>query len=105
MTKSELDLRAIWDANGVPKEQQDAIIADVEAKAKPGVAWDMACAGYADAQLTGESDLEYSSRLDAKRVTAEFNTRSRRRTDGGRTSIEDSPLFGGQRQKGLFDDK
>jgi hypothetical protein len=30
------DLRAMWDKRGVPKERQDEILADIEAKAKPG---------------------------------------------------------------------
>jgi len=49
------------------------------------------------------ADVEYGPRLDAERVTLEFATRSTRRVDGGRLSIEDSPLFGGPRQRGLFD--
>lgn len=32
----EAKLRAIWDKEGVPKETQDALIAEIEAKAKPG---------------------------------------------------------------------
>jgi hypothetical protein len=32
----EKRLRAIWNAKGIPKEQQDAILADIEAKARPG---------------------------------------------------------------------
>ncbi|MBI5297939.1 MAG: hypothetical protein HY869_20885 [Chloroflexi bacterium] len=32
----ECRLRAIWNAKGIPKEQQDAILADIEAKARPG---------------------------------------------------------------------
>lgn len=32
----EVKLRAIWDKEGVPKETQDALIAEIEAKAKPG---------------------------------------------------------------------
>ena len=33
---SELNLRAIWDEEGVPPEKQDEILADIDAKAKPG---------------------------------------------------------------------
>lgn len=50
------------------------------------------------------ADVEYGPRLDAERVTLEFATRSTRRVDGGRLSIEDSPLFGGPRQRGLFEE-
>lgn len=32
----EAKLRAIWDKEGVPKEKQDALIAEIEAMAKPG---------------------------------------------------------------------
>jgi hypothetical protein len=50
-----------------------------------------------------ESDPEYESRLDAARVTAEFATKSQRPLDAGKKSILDSPIFGGERQKGLFE--
>jgi hypothetical protein len=36
--KIEADLRELWTKQGVPKEKQDAIIREVEEKAKPG-AW------------------------------------------------------------------
>lgn len=32
----EITLRALWDGQGVSKERQDAIIAEVTAKAQPG---------------------------------------------------------------------
>jgi hypothetical protein len=32
----EAELRAIWNAQGIPQAQQDALIADVSAKAQPG---------------------------------------------------------------------
>lgn len=32
----EAELRALWTAQGVPVERQDAILAEVEAKAQPG---------------------------------------------------------------------
>jgi hypothetical protein len=32
----EAQLRALWTAQGVPVEKQDAILADVRAKAQPG---------------------------------------------------------------------
>ena len=47
-------------------------------------------------------DTERTAKLDAERVTWEFSTRSTRRIDAGKESIEDSPLFGGPRQGGLF---
>ena len=36
MDESEKNLRAIWDEEGVPPEKQDEILADIDAKAKPG---------------------------------------------------------------------
>lgn len=50
----------------------------------------------------GKADVEYKTRIDAERVTAEFKTKSTKRIDAGRNPIEDSPLFGGERQGGLF---
>lgn len=52
--------------------------------------------------IAGTADTEYESRIDAERCTAEFGTKSTRRLDAGRKPIEDSPLFGGERQMGLF---
>jgi len=52
--------------------------------------------------LAGAADVERESRLDAERVTLEFGTKSTKRLDSGRQQIEDSPLFGGERQGGLF---
>lgn len=52
--------------------------------------------------LQAQPDPEYKPRIDAERVTWELRTKSTRRLDAGRQSIEDSPLFGGQRQQGLF---
>lgn len=43
-----------------------------------------------------------SERLLGSRLTAEMATRSTRRIDGGQSSIEDSPLFGGERQGELL---
>lgn len=48
------------------------------------------------------ADPEYQSRIDAERATAELANKSRKRVDSGKESIEDSPLFGGPRQGGLF---
>ena len=31
----ETELRAIWKRNGVPQAKQDALLADIEAKARP----------------------------------------------------------------------
>jgi len=52
--------------------------------------------------IPGAADQEYLPRLDAKRVTAEFGTKSTRRLDAGRKEIADSPLFGGERQLSLW---
>lgn len=35
-TNEEIAVRAIWDAKGVPLEKQDAMLADITAKAQPG---------------------------------------------------------------------
>lgn len=45
---------------------------------------------------------EQAQRIDAERCTLEFATASRKRIDNGRKPIEDSPLFGGERQESLF---
>ena len=55
-------------------------------------------------ELTARPDREYSTRIDAERVTLEFAQASTKRVDGGRQPIEDSPLFGGPRQRGLFEE-
>lgn len=49
-------------------------------------------------------DPEHYSRIEAERITREFATKSTRRIDVGKEPIEDSPLFGGERQGGLFND-
>lgn len=51
---------------------------------------------------TPAADPEYSTRLDAQRATLELQRKSSRRADAGAQSIEDSPLFGGERQGRLF---
>jgi hypothetical protein len=53
--------------------------------------------------LAAEVAPEYQSRIDAERVTAEFKTPSQRPIDAGKKCIEDSPMFGGERQKGMFE--
>lgn len=53
--------------------------------------------------LQAEADPEYTTRLEAARVTLEFGSKSTKRLDGGREPIEESPLWGGTRQRGLFD--
>lgn len=50
--------------------------------------------------IAGEADAEYTSRIDADRCTAEFAAPIRPRKP--QDSIEDLPLFGGERQGGLF---
>lgn len=52
--------------------------------------------------IAGEADVERESKLDAERVTLEFRQKSTRRVDAGKQSIDDSPLFGGDRQQELF---
>ena len=60
--------------------------------------------GQPDLPIAAQADTEYTSRIDAQRVTLELAQRSTRRVDAGRESIEDSPLFGGTRQQDLFGD-
>lgn len=52
--------------------------------------------------IAGTADPEWESRLDAERVTLELKQKSTRRVDTGRKPIDESPLFGGERQGGLF---
>ena len=54
------------------------------------------------ALLAAPGDPEHSSKLDAWRVSAEFQTKNPRRADRGKLPIEESPLFGGERQGSLF---
>jgi hypothetical protein len=54
------------------------------------------------ATLEAQVDPEYSSRIDAERVTLEFAQKSTRRLDSGKEPIEASPLFGGTLQGNLF---
>ncbi len=42
------------------------------------------------------------ARLTGEQLTAAFNQPSRRRIDSGKAPIEDSPLWGGNRQEELF---
>ena len=50
--------------------------------------------------IAGESDAEYEARIDAQRVTVEW--RAAIRASGKQYSIDDLPLFGGERQGELF---
>jgi len=52
--------------------------------------------------LVGKADKEYATRIDAERVTAEFNTRSAKHLDSGKRPITEAPLFGGPAQEELF---
>jgi hypothetical protein len=52
--------------------------------------------------IAGTADTERESRLDAERVTLEMKQKSTRRVDSGKQPIDDSPLFGGPKQGGLF---
>ena len=54
------------------------------------------------ASLKAEADSEYSTRIDAERITWEFASPSTRHLDAGRESINESPLFGGKMQMELF---
>ena len=51
-------------------------------------------------ELAGAADLEYQTRLDAERVTLQF--RDSIRPEKPQHAVEDLPLFGGERQGGLF---
>lgn len=50
--------------------------------------------------MLGESDPEFRGRIDADSVTAEFRVAITPRAP--QESIEDLPLFGGERQQELF---
>ncbi len=52
--------------------------------------------------ISGDADLEYESRIEAARVTAEFRVGITPRKP--QESIDDLPLFGGPRQKEMFDE-
>lgn len=52
--------------------------------------------------IAGGADPERETRLDAERATLEFGSRSTKKLDGGQLPIEESPLFGGRAQAGLF---
>ena len=52
--------------------------------------------------IAGQADVERGSRLDAERVTLEFGSKSTRKIDAGRRPIDESPLFGGEKQESLF---
>ena len=60
--------------------------------------WTRACAVVVP-PIAGKSDAEYSTRLDAERVTIEW--RAKIRASGKQYGVEDLPLFnaeGGQRR-------
>ena len=50
--------------------------------------------------IAADADPEYETRLDAERVTLEFA--SKRQPAAPQESLEDLPLFGGDRQQELF---
>ena len=52
------------------------------------------------ASLFGEADLEWGSRIEAQRVTAQFRVPIVPKVP--QNAIEDLPLFGGERQGDLF---
>lgn len=53
-------------------------------------------------ELAAVADPEYSSRIEAQRVTLQFGARGKR-LDRGRVPITESPLFGGPAQSSLFE--
>lgn len=53
------------------------------------------------ASMFGESDPEYSTRIEAARATAQFRVKVTPRVP--QNAIEDLPLWGGERQGGLFE--
>lgn len=52
--------------------------------------------------ITGEADREYQTRIDADRVTLQFTDMLRPKKP--QHAVEDLPLFGGERQQGMFDE-
>lgn len=54
--------------------------------------------------ITAHPDREWGHRIDAQRVTLQFAQASNRPMDTGKLPMDESPLFGGRRQKSLFDD-
>lgn len=48
------------------------------------------------------SFTQQAREIEGQRLTLEFATPSTKRIDSGRKSIEDSPLFGGDRQGSMF---
>jgi hypothetical protein len=52
------------------------------------------------AELRGKADPEYQTRIEADRVTAEWRVKLTPTTP--QEWVEDLPLFGGERQGGLF---
>jgi hypothetical protein len=50
--------------------------------------------------IAGQADLEYESKIEAARVTAEW--RAPRRPAAPQRDIETLPLFGDRQQLGLF---
>ena len=50
--------------------------------------------------ISGEPDREYETRLDAERVTLQFKDALRHKKP--QASVEDLPLFGGERQGEMF---
>jgi hypothetical protein len=52
--------------------------------------------------ITADADPEYSTRIEAARVTLEFSQPLPRPIDSGRKPITDAPLFYGEAQEELF---
>jgi hypothetical protein len=66
----------------------------------------MSCDDWAKANqppIAAEADPEYTTRIDAQRVTAEFAAPGRL-IDQGKTPINEAPLFDGPAQWNLFEE-
>lgn len=88
-------LRELWTEKGISADRQNALVAEIRAKGQPG-------ALIGPFTIGAHADLEASAVLEAERCTLEFGSRNPRRVDAGRQPMDESPLFGGPRQKDLF---
>lgn len=61
----------------------------------------MACGCPCHKPLAARPDREHMARIDAQRCTLEF-AQKLPRADSGARPMDESPLFGGQRQASLF---
>lgn len=88
--------------NGEPQVKQDTAEGCIMACTSCGWTGPFSACWTKEPPIAGSADVERESRLDAQRVTLQFGQKSNRRFDNGKMSIEDSPLFGGNRQGVLF---